>query len=164
MCKVIWIAEAVRALHREAESGQIVGRLRNGNCIARLHSDEAAKLPARYLPPPGNLVNPARGKDSRYVARGDISFELPVECVGCADGGERRAGEDGLGKVGGGVVNQLGESVGERERQPAGKALFQLQLEGLVCRIRHIVAEECHVREVWKRAKKLLLCDGGLPQ
>jgi hypothetical protein len=158
----VGVTNAIRPLHGVAECRQSIRRLRDRYRVSRLDARQAADLPPGDLPPSRNLVHPTSGKDPWDVTARNISFEFPIECIGGPDRGERGSGENGLRKICRGVVNELGERVGEGEGQATRKAFFQLHLQRLVFGIGNIVAEKGYIREARKGAQQLLLRDGLL--
>src|SRR5260370_406282 len=81
----------------------------------------------------------------RNVATRIDAGQVAVECVGRADGCQSGSGEDGLREVSGGVVDQLGKSIGKSKCQAAREALFELRLEGFIFGVRDVVTEKLDV-------------------
>ena len=148
--EIIRVGHAVRPLHAEAEIRVEIRRLRHRNHIAGLGAHHPGDTP-----PARQLVDPSGGEDAGDVAIREVFLQMAIPGVGHAvvrDGPrENRLREDA-----GSVVDELRKRIGERECQPARKALFQLRLEGVVVRIAYVVAKQRDGRESREWPQQLL--------
>src|SRR5205085_4511592 len=79
--KRVRIADPVRPLGSIPQIRIEVRALRNRNRVTRLRPDQPRDSPARYLPDPRNLIDPARGKNFRNIAVRKITLQMAVETI-----------------------------------------------------------------------------------
>src|SRR6267143_3349425 len=97
----------------------------------------------------GKIIGPGRGKRIRDIAVRNVLLPAPVIAIG-----DRKIGDwtrkDGSVEYRRGIVYQFRARVGNQEPEPAGKALLEFGLEGMVVRVANIVAKQGHDGEAWK--------------